>query len=733
MRQHIRTIRATILALPLLACLFAACGTERGSSRPDDGDSLRVIASEGRRISRHLDKDPGEALRQARALLARAERMHESGTVEQALTTFIRALSGNGYSDSARTLSVELLRRARQHDDAGQLLRALHTRSWTMYDEGAYDSARILLDEALSLADPDRDSSGIAAVLLTRGNVHSAIGAARHAMLDLYAAAAIFERLADSLALATAYANIGNEYGRAGDLDASCTYLSRAIALDEALGLRHALASDYANLGTSLTDRGRYDEARTVVRASIAIALEKNDSLLVAQNLHNLGGIALKTGHADSAAMHIARSLAIARSLGNDVGVMLGTIALAKVFIAQGDARRALPMLQSALATAEALDLRELVASIHRTLGEAHLKTGDARLSARHYARAIEVRDSVYARMSRDALSGVAAEQQLKGAGDEIERMRAERSIDELTIERQRLIIIIAVLAIVLVVGGVGVGARIRHVREAQRRLLAQQEEERERLEHLEELERAFEAQARAMQSRDVFMQTISHELRTPLTSILGMTEVLRMQRDGMSEKLHRYVEVIGESGLRLLQLINDLIDIAGTDRSDFRITTAEMRLEDVATSSVQDVRHFAREKRHALLFTMDPPVITMTGDPARLRQAITHLLSNAVKFTSPGGTVELAITKTDDTVRIDVRDNGIGIAPEDHARVFQPFVQVDTRLGRIAEGAGVGLPLVRRIVELHGGEIRLDSALGRGTTVSILLPLISSPASSTN
>lgn len=727
MRTHIRTVRTTLHVLPLLACLVAACGMERSSSRPDDGDSLRAIVAEGRSISRHLNMDPGAALMRAGALLARAERMHEPGAVESALTTLSRALSENGYVDSARGLSVELLRRARQQDDDRLLQRALQTRSWAMYDEGAYDSARVLLDEALSLVDPDLDSSDIAAVLLTRGNVHSAVGDARHAMRDLYAAAVIFKRLADSLALSTAYANIGNEYGRAGDLDASCTYLSRAIALNEALGLRHALASDYANLGTSLTDLGRFDEAASVVRASLAIALEMQDSLLLAQNLHNLGDIALRTGRMDSARVHLTRSLDIARALGNDIGVMLGSLALAKYHIANGEARAAFPLLETAHGKAEQLDLREQVAIIHRTLGDAHMKTGDARLSAQHYARAATVRDSVYARLSRDALSGVAAEQQLEGASDEIERLRTAQSVDELIIQRQQLIIIIAVLTVLLVTGGFVVAARIRRAREAQRRLFEQREIERARLEHHEQLERAFEAQTQALHARDTFMQTISHELRTPLTSIMGMTDVLRMQREMTTDKLHRYVDVIAESSQKLLQLINNLIDIAGADRSDFQITCVELRLEDVATSAMHDVRHLAKKKHQELLFTMDPPVITMMGDPARLRQAITHLLSNAVKFTSHNGMVELAITKDDSTVRIDVRDNGIGIAPENHARIFQPFVQVDTRLGRIADGAGVGLPLVKRIVELHGGEIRLDSALGRGTTVSILLPLVSS------
>jgi signal transduction histidine kinase/Tfp pilus assembly protein PilF len=733
MREHICTCRHSFFFLPLLACLVAACGMDRSANRSYESDSLRVITAESRRIVRFLNERPDEALALAYGLLVRARQLRDAAAEQIALNTLARALFENGRIDSSRSISIELLHRARQQGEGGQLLHALHTRSWTMSEDGAYDSARILLDEALSLADPEQDSSYIADVLLTRGNVYSAIGAARHAIRDLYAAAAIYERLADSLAQATAYANIGNEYGRAGDLDASCTQLRRAIAINEALGLRHALASDYANLGTSLTDLGRFDEAQAIVHASLAIAVEKNDSLLVAQNLHNLGDIAFRTGRMESARIHLTRSLDIARALGNDVGVMLGTIALAKYHIRYGNGRSAIPQLQTVLATAEELGLREHVSIIHRTLGDAHVATGDTRLAAKHYAQAIAVRDSVHARMTRDALSGVTAELQLRGASNEIERLRTGRVVDELTIERQQLIITITVLVIVLVVGGFILTARIRRAREAQRRLLEQQQAERQKLEHLEELERSFEAQTQALHSRDVFMQTISHELRTPLTSIMGMTDVLRMQRELMTDKMHRYVDVIAESGQKLLQLIDNLIDVAGADRSDFHINTLEMRLEDVATSSVHDVRHFAREKRQQLLFTMHPPVITIMGDPARLRQAITHLLSNAVKFTSPNGTVELAITQESGNVRIDVRDNGIGIAPEHHVRIFQPFVQVDTSLGRIAGGAGVGLPLVKRIVELHGGEIRLESALGRGTTVSILLPLNTSPSALTH
>jgi signal transduction histidine kinase len=134
-------------------------------------------------------------------------------------------------------------------------------------------------------------------------------------------------------------------------------------------------------------------------------------------------------------------------------------------------------------------------------------------------------------------------------------------------------------------------------------------------------------------------------------------------------------------------------------------------------------IRPAAQEKSHSLTLSMEPTDVRAYGDPRRLKQILINLLSNAVKFTEPGGSIALEVTEEERSVRFSVRDTGIGISKSDLPRLFKPFVQLDSSLGRRHGGSGLGLALVGRLAELHGGSVALESEPGRGTTVSVSVP----------
>ncbi len=231
---------------------------------------------------------------------------------------------------------------------------------------------------------------------------------------------------------------------------------------------------------------------------------------------------------------------------------------------------------------------------------------------------------------------------------------------------------------------------------------------------------------ARAARLKDEFLANMSHELRTPLVSILGLAEALQSDYSGsLNSRQHHYVRTIEESGRHLLQLINDVLDIAKTQAGRIRLQLELCDVAEVCESALRLVKQCAHAKNQRVSVTIEPPGVRCVADARRLKQILVNLLSNAVKFTPENGQVGLAVEgdEANRKLRLVVWDTGVGIAAEDLALLFKPFVQVDHRLGRSFGGTGLGLVLVRRMTELHGGHVQVESTPGAGSRFSVVLP----------
>lgn len=247
-------------------------------------------------------------------------------------------------------------------------------------------------------------------------------------------------------------------------------------------------------------------------------------------------------------------------------------------------------------------------------------------------------------------------------------------------------------------------------------------ENERELLLTRERMTR-IEAEA-ANRSKDQFLATVSHELRTPLTAILGWASMLKT-RSFDPQRIQQIYESIERNAQAQAQIVGDLLDVS-------RIITGQLRLEseaidvcDIARLSLETIRPTTVAKDVALIAEIQAAPCLVSGDPARLQQIVWNLLSNAAKFTPAGGTIALVVRRDGPRVIIEVRDNGIGIAPDLLPRVFDRFWQADGSTTRVHGGLGLGLALVRHLVELHGGEVSAMSAgEGRGSTFIVSLPV---------
>jgi CheY-like chemotaxis protein len=242
----------------------------------------------------------------------------------------------------------------------------------------------------------------------------------------------------------------------------------------------------------------------------------------------------------------------------------------------------------------------------------------------------------------------------------------------------------------------------------------------------LYEAERQARAEAEvASRSKDEFLAILSHELRTPLQAILGWTRLLRSGKLDEAGNIHA-LETIDRNARAQAQLIGDILDVSRIITGRLRLDGRPVELAMVVDAAVDAVRASADAKGIHLQTLLDPDAGPVLGDPDRLQQVALNLLSNAIKFTPDGGQVELHLERTEDRARITVSDTGKGISPAFLPHVFERFTQADTSSTRSHSGLGLGLAIVRHLVELHGGTIKAESAgEGQGARFTVELPLL--------
>jgi signal transduction histidine kinase/ActR/RegA family two-component response regulator len=237
-----------------------------------------------------------------------------------------------------------------------------------------------------------------------------------------------------------------------------------------------------------------------------------------------------------------------------------------------------------------------------------------------------------------------------------------------------------------------------------------------------DELGRLYQELEEASRHKSEFLAYMSHELRTPLNAVIGFSDVLHEQLAGdLNEKQTQYVTAIQTSGRHLLTLINDVLDLSKIEAGRMELKLSTFTLNDVLEGSIALMRERATRQGIALKLDVTPSVGIIEADERLLKQVLFNLLSNALNFTDRDGHVEVVARRHGDVIVISVRDDGVGITTADQTRIFEDFEQVGR--SRMQEGTGLGLALSRRFVELHGGQLDVESELGRGSTFMFWLP----------
>ena len=549
-------------------------------------------------------------------------------------------------------------------------------------------------------------------LLMTHAALEAEQGRVQNALSDYQAAYRIFGKAGQARGQAVALQNIGSIYQDAHDYQKVLHYYAlsaEAYPADQLLTLSAA-----NNIGNALMSGEQYDRAVAEFARARKIAHQMGKPQLEARITANLAIAQARGGRPEVAKSLIDQAQALLAPLPDAEAARRSVRkASAQVELVRGHPQAALQQLIPLFAGVDLKTTGPDFLELHATAYRAYEQLGDTRQALAHLKAFKRLDDQGQTLAASTNAALMSAQFDYANQASRIAQLKAGQLERDIKLARSRNLVITLLLAGSMLTGAVLLAAvlgvrRSRNLARAANR-------------KLRESNLALE---KAVRARTEFLANTSHEMRTPLNGVLGMTEVVLADPD-LDPKLRERVAVMNAGAETMRALVDDILDMARIETDGVTLHRAPLDLPRLCRDAVQLWAAPAAAKDLALTCEIDAVPAQVIEDAGRLRQILFALLSNAVKFTATGA-VRLSASLEPGTERLvlSVADTGAGIPSDKLAQVFEPFRQVDSSRTRAHGGAGLGLAICRRLIDAMGGEIRLDSAVGRGTTVTVVLPL---------
>ncbi|MGV3560912.1 tetratricopeptide repeat protein [Larkinella arboricola] len=632
-------------------------------------------------------------------------------------------------------------------------------------------------EEAMQLSRQLDDGVGMGRSYVSMGIYHWAKGNYQKAIESVKAGLPYLEAEKNNRAISAAYHNMGMNYTALSDFPQAIDYYFKALKVYEGMGAgtQAQAASTYNAIGVIFEHQQNYDQALkyywqsyrknagTDLRGQMGVLINigtvyqlkgdlrkavfylnqahsgfetMKEPIGIAMSLNHLGEVYLKMKQLDRAENHYRRALQLGEQKNYQSSILTSLLGLGRVRSETGQDARSLDYYEEARQLAEQLHQREDRLSAYKGLAAAYAATGNFAKAYGFQSKWVALNDSVFNEESAKKIASVQAGYQSEKKQAEIELLKKEQEVSVLWRNTIGAGLLLTLLVGALVVSRQRLKIQKNQALLEQSRLVAQKNEQLQRQTlQLEGQAQTLATQARQLQELDEvksrFFANISHEFRTPLTLIIGpLAEKMRSMTDSTDVDFRwNEVAVMHRNAQRLLQLINQLLDLSKIESGKMELRLQPGPINDLLTVTAASFSSMA-EQRH-IQYTVHIPTerLSVRYHADQFEKVVTNLLSNAFKFTPNGGSVTLTaqrILKHEKPyVQLSVDDNGIGIAPEQFERVFERFYQGTTSLVGDQPGTGIGLSLVKEVIQLHNGTIRVETKAGPGARFVVELPLV--------
>lgn len=488
--------------------------------------------------------------------------------------------------------------------------------------------------------------------------------------------------------------NLGIIYDNQNKLDKAYYYYNKALILCDTITDKRRLAVIMNNLGYVGMKKKDYDNSLFYLKKGLRLSEEMNDIRVQAFNTHDIGNVYELLGDHQLAILYYDRAIQLFKEVNHVFGLAMAAGSLGKFYFKINKIAEAEKALKYSLVLADSIGSLEHLYEAHKTLSELYEKVGNTKLSLLHFKTYSAIKDSVEKEERQQKQTRLELQVEYNKKEAEIKAEQAIKDSQTLAeLSRQKLLRNAFIIGLLLLFIFFGVVIR-------QNRKIAKAKKKAEESERF----------------KQQFLANMSHEIRTPMNAVMGMTNLL-IDKKHLPEQM-KYLSGIRKSSDTLLHIINDILDLSKIEAGKMDLEQIDFSIHDVSQQVLDTLQHKAEEKGLQLVSTIRNIPKVVVGDPVRLNQVLMNLMGNAIKFTEKGS-VELRITSVDGKTKFEVIDTGIGIPKDKLNTVFENFSQANSSDTRKYGGTGLGLSISKQLVELHGGNISIESELGKGSCFS--------------
>ncbi len=579
---------------------------------------------------------------------------------------------------------------------------------------GDYASALNYYKRSLNTNETIENHKGISKALTNIGIVYENQGNYAKA-IDFYVRSLeLSEKTADKSGMIGALNNIGIIYDKQNEYDKAIDYYSKSLKIAKSENQHTAVANAYANIGVVYERQKQYEKALDYLTNSLEIRDSIGDQYGVSTSLNGIGVVYDNQKNYSKALEYYKKSLAIKEELGRTYGIVIGLANMGVIYTKLKDYTNAIDYLIRSRDVAMSIDNLYLTKEINGNLYEAYKRQGNANKALQTFETYIENRDS----LEREENLREVIRQEYKYSyekqafADSLQNAEAQQLANaQLTaqkaqnLQQRQLAIFGGVVLFLLLLGSIFFFYQRRKSLQDKLRL---EQKEAERLKELDML-------------KTQLYTNLTHEFRTPLTIILGMAEkILSSPKRFAEEGAH----MITRNGKNLLRIVNQLLDLSKIENQALKLQLQQSDIVGYIHYITDAFHSFANNKNLSIRFFSNQESILMDYDQEQIKQILTNLISNAIKFTSSGGEIWVKLHKENNILKIEIKDNGIGIPVSSLPFIFDRFYQVDNSETRAYDGTGIGLAHTKELVRLMKGTIEVKSDVDEGTTFTIFLPI---------